>query len=121
MSIAREALLEMQERIDEVKGALQAANVTCGGTRAEPKDLDTYDFKKDPKDFNVYWDVRKGLIPIVGGARETGGLSRHLACGFAACFTYLCLPACVDSIAFVVVAYRLVDVSSLLLQGLVSL
>lgn len=63
----------MQERIDEVKGALQAANVTCGGTRADPKDLDTYNFKKDPKDFNVYWDVRKGLIPIVGGARETGG------------------------------------------------
>ncbi len=65
----------MQERIDEVKGALQADNVTCGGTRADPKDLDTYDFKKDPKDFNVYWDVRKGLIPIVGGARETGGPS----------------------------------------------
>lgn len=34
--------------------------------------MDTYGFKKDPKDFNVYWDVRKGLIPIVGGARETG-------------------------------------------------
>ena len=29
-------------------------------------------FKHDPKDFNVYWDMRKGLIPIVGGARETG-------------------------------------------------
>jgi hypothetical protein len=120
MSTATEALLEMQERIDEVMGALQAANVTCGSTRAEPKDLDTYEFKKDPKDFNVYWDVRKGLIPIVGGARETGGPCRHLACGFAACVTYLCLAACAGSIAFVVLAYRLVDVSSLLLPGLTS-
>ncbi len=121
MSIARKVLLDMQERIDEVKGALQAANVTCGGTRAEPKDLDTYDFKKDPKDFNVYWDVRKGLIPIVGGARETGGISRHLACGFAACFTYLCLAACSGSIAVVVFVDTLVYASGLLLQGLIPL
>ena len=116
---ARKASLEMQERIDEVKGALQGANVTCGGTRAEPKDLDTYDFKKDPKDFNVYWDVRKGLIPIVGGARETGGLSRHPARCLAAYLTFLCLPACAGSIAPVVLAYRLADVTSRLLQGLV--
>lgn len=62
----------VQERIDEVKGALSTANVKFGAKKAEPKDVDTYGFKKDPKDFNVYWDVRKGLIPIVGGARETG-------------------------------------------------
>lgn len=62
----------VQERIDECKGALTIANVAFGAKRAEPKDVDTYGFKKDPKDFNVYWDVRKGLIPIVGGARETG-------------------------------------------------
>ena len=121
MSIAREALLEVQERIDEVMGALQAANVTCGSTRAEPKDLGTYNFKKDPKDFNVYWDVRKGLIPIVGGARETGGLFRHPARGLAAYLTFLCLAACAGSIAFVVLAYRLVDASNLLLQGLIPL
>lgn len=35
--------------------------------------LETYEFKKSPEDYNVYWDVRKGLIPIVGAARETGG------------------------------------------------
>jgi len=29
-------------------------------------------FKHNPKDYNVYWDMRKGLIPIVGGAREPG-------------------------------------------------
>lgn len=57
-----------------MKGALGAANVTFGAKRAEPKDVETYAFQKDPKDFNVYWDVRKGLIPIVGGARETGAL-----------------------------------------------
>ena len=62
----------LQERVDEVKGALTLANVSFGAKRAEPKDVDTYAFQKDPKDFNVYWDVRKGLIPIVGGARETG-------------------------------------------------
>ena len=65
----------MQERIDEVKGALTLANVSFGANRSDLKDVDTYGFKKDPKDFTVYWDVRKGLIPIVGGARETGKYS----------------------------------------------
>ena len=51
---------------------MSLANVTFGAKRSDPKNVDTYDFKKDPKDFTVYWDVRKGLIPIVGGARETG-------------------------------------------------
>ena len=37
-----------------------------------PCSLDAYGFKHDKRDYNVYWDVRKGLIPIVGGARETG-------------------------------------------------
>lgn len=62
-------MLLLQERIDECKGALSLANVAFGAKRAEPKDVDTYGFKKDPKDFNVYWDVRKGLIPIVGGGK----------------------------------------------------
>lgn len=65
-------MLIVQERIVECKGALSLAKVAFGAKRSEPKDVDTYGFKKDPKDFNVYWDVRKGLIPIVGGARETG-------------------------------------------------
>lgn len=83
----------VQERIDECKGALTIANVAFGAKRAEPKDVDTYGFKKDPKDFNVYWDVRKGLIPIVGGARETGvwpllALTISLCC--AAIATIIC-------------------------------
>jgi D-lactate dehydrogenase len=62
-----------QERITEVKKALLAAKLPFGACKAQPMQLDVYDFKHDKKDFNVYWDVRKGLIPIVGGARETGG------------------------------------------------
>ena len=73
-------LFGVQERIDEVKGALSTANVKFGAKKAEPKDVDTYGFKKDPKDFNVYWDVRKGLIPIVGGARETGATQIYPRC-----------------------------------------
>ena len=81
----------LQERIDECKGALTIANVAFGAKRAEPKDVDTYGFKKEPKDFNVYWDVRKGLIPIVGGARETGLL--RLSRAFIA-FSMQCAHMC---------------------------
>ena len=96
--------LVLQDRIDEVKGALAAANMTFGAKKSEPKDVETYAFKKDPKDFNVYWDVRKGLIPIVGGARETGApllnwslqtcLLAHPSCHLLRCLiTYLCTDA----------------------------
>jgi D-lactate dehydrogenase len=61
-----------QERICEVQKALQRAKLPFGARKAQPMTLDAYEFKHDKKDFNVYWDVRKGLIPIVGGARETG-------------------------------------------------
>jgi len=39
-------------------------------------------FRHDPKDSGVYWDARKGLIPIVGGAREPGSsmLLEDVAC-----------------------------------------
>ena len=32
-----------------------------------------------PEEYNVFWDVRKGLIPIVGAAREAGA-SDHRDC-----------------------------------------
>lgn len=38
----------------------------------EPQPLEAYEFKHDPKDFKIYWDVRRGLIPIVGAARKPG-------------------------------------------------
>ena len=55
--------------------ALNKAKLPFGAKKVEPKALEEYEFKKDPKDYNVYWDVRKGLIPIVGAARETGAPS----------------------------------------------
>ena len=39
---------------------------------AEPQALEVYEFKHEPKDFKVFWDVRRGLIPIVGAARKPG-------------------------------------------------
>ncbi|CAG9465318.1 unnamed protein product [Pedinophyceae sp. YPF-701] len=62
----------LQERIDEVQNALVESGLPLGARAAEPKTLQDYPFSEDPAEFNVYWDVRKGLIPIVGGARETG-------------------------------------------------
>ncbi len=65
----------MQDRITEVHTALNRAKLPFGARKAHPMTLDTYEFMLDKKDYNVYWDVRKGLIPIVGAARETG--ARH--------------------------------------------
>ena len=61
-----------QERILEVMGSMKAAGLPFGARKDEPQDMDFYPFKRDAKDYGVYWDTRKGLIPIVGGARETG-------------------------------------------------
>jgi D-lactate dehydrogenase len=63
---------DAQDRMVEVQTALNRAKLPFGARKAHPMRLDTYEFKMDKKDYNVYWDVRKGLIPIVGGARETG-------------------------------------------------
>jgi D-lactate dehydrogenase len=32
----------------------------------------TYPFVKDEAVYKVYWDVRKGLIPLVGSSRQAG-------------------------------------------------
>eukprot|EP00976_Prorocentrum_cordatum_P096929 1190778-Prorocentrum_minimum.AAC.1 len=34
--------------------------------------LDKFPFRHEPEVSKLFWDVRKGLIPIVGGAREAG-------------------------------------------------
>lgn len=39
---------------------------------AEPMSLDAYAFKHEPRDYKAFWDVRRGLIPIVGAARKPG-------------------------------------------------
>lgn len=64
-----------QERILEVMGSMKAAGLPFGARKDEPRDMEYYPFKRDKEDYGVYWDTRKGLIPIVGGARETGAAS----------------------------------------------
>ena len=61
-----------KERILEVMGSMKAAGLPFGARKDTPQDMEFYPFKRDAKDYGVYWDTRKGLIPIVGGARETG-------------------------------------------------
>ena len=71
-----ETLPAVQERICEVRKALLRAKLPFGAKAAQPMSLDDYEFKHEKGDYNVYWDVRKGLIPIVGAARETGARLR---------------------------------------------
>lgn len=63
---------DLESRIGEVQGALLKSGLPFGPAPGVDKPLDAYEFKHDPKQTKVYWDVRKGLIPIVGGAREAG-------------------------------------------------
>jgi D-lactate dehydrogenase len=63
---------DLTGRIAEVHGALARSGLPFGPAPGELKPLDAYEFRHDPKQAKVYWDVRKGLIPIVGGAREAG-------------------------------------------------
>jgi len=74
-----------QERICEVRQALLKAKLPFGAKAAQPMQLDAYEFKRDKADYNVYWDVRKGLIPIVGAARETGAARAPARPGRAGC------------------------------------
>lgn len=61
-----------QERIDEVYDTLLKRKLPFGAHAGEPQPLERYAFRDDPKESKVFWDVRKGLIPIVGGGREPG-------------------------------------------------
>ena len=62
----------LQARIAEVHRALNGAGLPFGPTPQNKKSLDAYAFTTDAATCKTYWDVRKGLIPIVGGAREAG-------------------------------------------------
>ena len=61
-----------QARIHEVNSALIDSGLPFGAHSDQLKDLETYPFRKDDAESKVFWDVRKGLIPIVGGGREAG-------------------------------------------------
>jgi len=69
----------LQGRIRQVRSALENAKLAVGSKKSDAKKLEDYAFHKGPKEYNVYWDVRKGLIPIVGAARETGRFSNSVA------------------------------------------
>jgi D-lactate dehydrogenase len=62
----------LKERIHEVTSALRESGLKFGAHSDQLQDLDNYPFRKDPAESKVFWDVRKGLIPIVGGGREAG-------------------------------------------------
>lgn len=78
----------LQARIKQVSTALKKAKLPFGATAKEPKELESYEFKKDSEDYGVYWDVRKGLIPIVGAARETGTSFHRKSTSLPPCQTY---------------------------------
>ncbi|PNW82667.1 hypothetical protein CHLRE_06g288700v5 [Chlamydomonas reinhardtii] len=62
----------LQSRIEEVVRVLTAAGLPFGAKAAQPMAIDAYPFHHDQKNAKVFWDVRRGLIPIVGAAREPG-------------------------------------------------
>lgn len=62
----------LQQSIAEVQAALDSGNLAYGSQAKDPKTYHDYPFESDADIYNVYWDVRKGLIPMVGAARETG-------------------------------------------------
>lgn len=58
----------LKASINQVLGALRDSKVPVASEVGYTEKA----FRHDPKEYNVFWDARKGLIPIVGGARETG-------------------------------------------------
>eukprot|EP00775_Hariotina_reticulata_P006936 gene6936-7154_t len=62
----------LQASIDEVNRALLRHGLPFGAKAAEPRPLTSYPFSHDTQVCKTFWDVRKGLIPIVGAAREPG-------------------------------------------------
>ena len=52
----------MEESIASVTAAINGSELP----------YEEYSFTEDPAVYNVYWDARKGLIPMVGGEREAG-------------------------------------------------
>lgn len=66
---------DLEARIAEVNAAVRRAGLPLGCNAARPRTLEDYAFRHEPAEYKVFWDVRKGLIPIVGAAREPGAPS----------------------------------------------
>jgi D-lactate dehydrogenase len=62
----------VQDRIREVTECIRRAGLPLGCTASKPRSVEEYRFTENPAEYKIYWDVRKGLIPIVGAAREPG-------------------------------------------------
>jgi hypothetical protein len=63
---------DLRARIAEVTSCIRRTGLPLGCNASRPRDIEDYAFTADPKEYKVFWDVRKGLIPIVGAAREAG-------------------------------------------------
>eukprot|EP00775_Hariotina_reticulata_P013456 gene13456-13582_t len=67
---------KLEEQIKAAQEALQQSGVTFGGQPTAPLGLESYPFRVNPKarvmETKVFWDFRKGLIPIIGGSRSVG-------------------------------------------------
>lgn len=59
------------EDLDRLIAEVESSLAGSGLKTSQPQ-KEVYPFHKDPGVYNVFWDVRKGLIPIVGGGREPG-------------------------------------------------
>ena len=66
------AVFDLQDRIREVTECVRKAGLPLGCSASKPRNVDDYPFTDNPAEYKIYWDVRKGLIPIVGAAREPG-------------------------------------------------
>jgi hypothetical protein len=63
----------------QVHRALRRSGLPFGAKAVEPKSLEDYPFHHDAKNSKTFWDVRKGLIPIVGAAREVSAAAAAAA------------------------------------------
>lgn len=63
---------DLDARIAEVSKVLEGADFAVGANESRPRRVADYPFFREVEKYKVFWDVRKGLIPIVGAAREDG-------------------------------------------------
>lgn len=63
---------DMVDLVNEVQTKLELANLGVGPNHEMLRNIKDFPFQRNAADFSVFWNFRKGLIPIVGGTRETG-------------------------------------------------
>eukprot|EP01063_Lacrimia_lanifica_P005509 TRINITY_DN13287_c0_g1_i1.p1 TRINITY_DN13287_c0_g1~~TRINITY_DN13287_c0_g1_i1.p1 ORF type:complete len:1045 (+),score=313.96 TRINITY_DN13287_c0_g1_i1:42-3176(+) len=80
----------LEAKIDDAWAALEASPLEIQFFTDAARSA--YAFQSDPKKFNVFWDMRKGLIPKVGGARPKGNafLIEDVACPITSLASMTC-------------------------------